>query len=286
MFKYVEIDVKFFLPGCVKLLQFCNIFVKDASNLSRFQRHEIIKYARTRLPIFMSQLHQLLQNIYGVISNLTVDEKTDLAVYLVPEIEISLEVLTDLVMEIKSSLEKMCKDLNPMKTGSETNYCGRSKDKMKSTRSRSGTRQGGQSGNDDVFTYTDGLFQNQPPVVTVGYEATSPKRYASSENDLKFVLYMYEVKKMRDIYGRISTALEIIQHKKLTFSDMTPINKQRTIHANLEQLILEMPSYIKKLEDVTDSIDEKIGWKEFKFCFKLATSQIVSFFFVYIYHDE
>lgn len=236
----------------------------------------------------MSQIHQLLQNIYGVISNLSVDEKTDLAVYLVPEIEISLEVITDLVMEIKSSLEKMCKDLNPMNVSAATGnkHCSRTKEKSTKTssRSRSGTRQsvggagviGGQCGNDDVFSYGgDSLFQTPPPVVTMGYEATSPKRYTSSENDLKFVLYMYEVKKMRDIYGRISTALEIIEHKKVTFSDMSSINKQRTVHGNLEQLILEMPSYIKKLEEVTDSIDEKIGWKEFKFCFKLATSQIV-----------
>lgn len=56
------------------------------------------------------------------------------------------------------------------------------------------------------------------------------------------------------------------------------MDKQRTVHRNLEQLILEMPSYIRKLEEVSDSIDEKIGWKEFKFCFKLATSQIVSIF--------
>lgn len=63
---------------------------------------------------------------------------------------------------------------------------------------------------------------------------------------------------------------------RVSFKEMTTIDKQRTVHRNLEQLILEMPSYIRKLEEVSDSIDEKIGWKEFKFCFKLATSQIVS----------
>lgn len=221
----------------------------------------------------MSQFHQLLQNIFGVLSNLTVDEKTDLAVYLVPEIDTSLEVITNLIVEIKSSLEKMCKDLNPI---NNVENCGPrgggNKDKTNRTRLNS------QQGNDDNFTYNETLFQTAP-VVSVSFEPTSPKRYANSENDLKFVLYMYEVKKMRDIYGRITTALEIIQHKKYTFSDMTSINKQRTVHGNLEQLILEMPSYIKKLEDLTDTMDEKIGWKEFKFCFKLATSQIVSSFF-------
>jgi len=40
------------------------------------------------------------------------------------------------------------------------------------------------------------------------------QRLSSAENDLKFVLYMYEVRKMRDIYGRIVAALEIIKDKK------------------------------------------------------------------------
>lgn len=40
------------------------------------------------------------------------------------------------------------------------------------------------------------------------------KRYENSANNLKFVLYMYEVKKMRDIYGRVTMALDIVQQKK------------------------------------------------------------------------
>lgn len=40
------------------------------------------------------------------------------------------------------------------------------------------------------------------------------KRYENSSNNLKFVLYMYEVKKMRDIYGRVTMILDIVQQKK------------------------------------------------------------------------
>lgn len=71
------------------MLQFCNIFVKDAQGMSRYQRHEIIKYVRSRLPIFLAQCHQLMQNILCILSNLTSDEKTELVVYLVPEVETS-----------------------------------------------------------------------------------------------------------------------------------------------------------------------------------------------------
>lgn len=72
--------------GCAKVLQFCNIFVKDDFGMTRHQRHEIIKYIRSRLPIFLAQCHQLLQNIQCILSNLTDDEKTELVVYLVPEV--------------------------------------------------------------------------------------------------------------------------------------------------------------------------------------------------------
>lgn len=54
--------------------------------MSRQQRHEIIKYVRSRLPIFLVQTHQLLQNIMYILANLTDDEKTKLVVFLVPEV--------------------------------------------------------------------------------------------------------------------------------------------------------------------------------------------------------
>lgn len=54
--------------------------------MSRYQRHEIIKYVRSRLPIFLAQCHQLMQNILCILSNLTDEEKTELVVYLVPEV--------------------------------------------------------------------------------------------------------------------------------------------------------------------------------------------------------
>lgn len=54
-----------------------------------------------------------------------------------------------------------------------------------------------------------------PPIGLTLYDNPNEKqRLMSAENDLKFVLYMYEVRKMRDIYGRISAALDIIRDKK------------------------------------------------------------------------
>lgn len=56
------------------------------------------------------------------------------------------------------------------------------------------------------------------------------------------------------------------------------LSKRSTINQNLEQLIIDIPAYILIMENLSDRVDEKLGWKEFKFCFKLATSQIVSMF--------
>lgn len=95
----------------MKLLQFCNIFTKDAATFTRHQRHEIIKYVRSRMPVFLSQVHQLLQNVNTVLRSLTTDEKNDLVSYLVPEITYTLEVLIAAISEIKNSLEKVCKVL-------------------------------------------------------------------------------------------------------------------------------------------------------------------------------
>lgn len=37
---------------------------------------------------------------------------------------------------------------------------------------------------------------------------------SAAATNLKFVLYIYEVKKMKDIYGRVTMALEIVQEKR------------------------------------------------------------------------
>lgn len=81
--------------------------MKEASNISRQQRHEIIKFARSRMPILASQIHQLLKNIYDVLSRLSPEKKSELATFLVPHIEITFDRMTNLIGDIKTSLEKM-----------------------------------------------------------------------------------------------------------------------------------------------------------------------------------
>ncbi|XP_034671670.1 uncharacterized protein LOC117903570 isoform X2 [Drosophila subobscura] len=252
--------------GCAKVLQFCNIFITDATHthMTRYQKNEIVKYIRSRIPIFMSQVQQLLRNVLGVFVGLTVEEKADLVNYLVPEIESTLFVLTAVIEEIKNSLEIMCKDLK----------C-----------SHLELPQQQQQAEDAIvmqlhYVESSGADpsprprRGAPVGLTLYDNHTDKKRLSSAENDLKFVLYMYEVRKMRDIYGRIVAALDIINDKKTTFCEMDFLSKISTINQNMEQLIVDIPAYIFIVENLSDRLDDKLGWKEFKFCFKLATSQI------------
>lgn len=71
--------------GFVLFLQLSQIFSKD-NFLNRFQRNEIIKFVKSRVPIMISQLHQMLHNIMVIIKSLQQDEREDLVVYLVPEV--------------------------------------------------------------------------------------------------------------------------------------------------------------------------------------------------------
>ncbi|KAH8356558.1 hypothetical protein KR200_002862 [Drosophila serrata] len=248
--------------GCAKVLQFCNIFITDATHMTRYQKNEIVKYIRTRIPIFMSQTQQLLRNVLGVFVGLSVDEKAELVNYLVPEIESTLFVLTAVIEEIKNSLEIMCNDLKcshldlPLQQQQEDEAIVM------------------QLQFPDAGDPSPRPRRGAPVGLTLYDNLTDKQRLSSAENDLKFVLYMYEVRKMRDIYGRIVAALEIIKDKKSTYCDMDFLSKSSTINQNLEQLIMDIPAYIFIVENLSDRLDDKLGWKEFKFCFKLATSQI------------
>jgi hypothetical protein len=59
---------------------------------------------------------------------------------------------------------------------------------------------------------------------------------------------------------------------------MNLAEKQSCIRINMDHLLIEIPIVIERLEDLARDMDDKFGWKEFKFCFKFVTSHIVRFF--------
>lgn len=57
---------------------------------------------------------------------------------------------------------------------------------------------------------------------------------------------------------------------------MNEAEKLSCMNINMDQLLYEIPNVIERIEDLSRNMDDKFGWKEFKFCFKFATSHIVS----------
>jgi hypothetical protein len=170
--------------GFTLFLQLSQIFSKDTF-LNRFQRNEIIKFIKSRVPTFISQLHQLLQNVLVIMKSLQKEEKDDLVTYLVPEVKfkyfpvkfkiksnffhlqiiIALDITTDLLENLKKSFEMICQSMQ-----GEQEDDGKRGDK-----------------------------NNSASVV---------------DKDLKFFLHVCEVKKLHDIYGKVNSILEVIQHKQ------------------------------------------------------------------------
>lgn len=125
-------------------------------------------------------------------------------------------------------------------------------------------------------------------------EKSQSQSASAVDKDLKFFLHVCEVKKLHDIYGKVNSILEILQHKqwvmqiyllaldlretllRLTFKNMNQTEKQNCISINMDHVLIEIPIVIERLEDLSKNMDDKFGWKEFKFCFKFATSHIVS----------
>jgi hypothetical protein len=161
--------------GCVRFLKLSQIFSKDTTILNRYQRNEIIKFIKTRIPIFISQIHQLMQNILIIFKSLHSDEKDELVVYLVTTTSTTLETTTVLLADLKNSLGDICKSLN----------------KSKERR-------------DDPQENTFNAFSNNKISMAANVV----------DKDLKLFLHVCEVKKMHDIFSKVSSILEVIEHKK------------------------------------------------------------------------
>lgn len=73
-----------------KLLLLCDLFTKRKSELSREERHEIIRYAKSRLPVFMAQLQKFLHAVKVTFSSMTAKHRNEVAEYLVPEVSCNL----------------------------------------------------------------------------------------------------------------------------------------------------------------------------------------------------
>ncbi|KYB25250.1 uncharacterized protein LOC100141518 [Tribolium castaneum] len=205
----------------VKLLLLCDLFTKRKNELSREERHEIIRYAKSRLPIFLMQLQRFLQALKNTFSSMSAAQRLEVATFLVPEIEIILDTVSTLIVQVEKALTQIIQVLSP----------------NDSSKNKSGVGE------------------------MLG-------------KSLRNVLHIRELTKLENFHEHITCSLGLLLHKKENFNDMSSAQKVRSIARNLEQLIEELPIFLLRLEDVTAAFDEKLEWREFKFCFKVGTSKV------------
>ncbi|KAJ8954724.1 hypothetical protein NQ318_011417 [Aromia moschata] len=205
----------------VKLLLLCDLFTKRKNELSKNERHEIIRYAKSRLPIFLTQLTQFLQALKNTFSSMTPAQRVEIAIFLVPEIEVILDTISMLIVHVEKVLQQIIQGLFTPDSAKCKSNMG------------------------DMLTKT-----------------------------LRNLLHIRELTKLNTFHEHITCSLGLLVHKKENFNQMSSSQKMRSIARNLEQLIDELPIFLIRLEETASAFDEKLEWRDFKFCFKVGTSKV------------
>ncbi|XP_028395642.1 uncharacterized protein LOC114519665 isoform X2 [Dendronephthya gigantea] len=86
---------------------FCEIFTKYKNEMTRDERHDIIKSLKSRLLAVKDKLRQCSDLFLESLASLTLEEQKDLARFLVPEVDNAVEVGTKLAMDGKDALDKI-----------------------------------------------------------------------------------------------------------------------------------------------------------------------------------
>ncbi|KAJ8319380.1 hypothetical protein KUTeg_004471, partial [Tegillarca granosa] len=72
--------------ACSKLVIVCDLFARRSGELPQEERHGIIKYARSRLPVFIKQLREFFEAFKYQVSFMEATQKREIATYLLPEL--------------------------------------------------------------------------------------------------------------------------------------------------------------------------------------------------------
>nr|XP_006812477.1 PREDICTED: uncharacterized protein LOC100370394 [Saccoglossus kowalevskii] len=203
-----------------KFLTLCDLFSRRKGEFSREERHEIIKYARTRLPVFLSQLSRLLEVCRQQFSqHLTPSQRQEIAIYLIPEIETSLDMLSKIVIDARTAIEQ---------------------------------------------------------VITASNTLEKQKKHKGDAlgRTIRNALHMKELVKLRKFHERTTTEFMNLLHKRDNFALLTQNEKVISVVRNMEQIIEEFPQYLKRIDLLASTIEEKLTWKEWKYLFKFGSSRV------------
>uniref|UniRef100_T1JPJ0 BTB domain-containing protein n=1 Tax=Strigamia maritima TaxID=126957 RepID=T1JPJ0_STRMM len=236
-----------------KLLLVCDLYSKRKHELSRQERHDIIKNAKSSLPEFMDQLRKFLEVIRQTFGDLCSSQRQNIACYLVPEIESTLDLVSELAVDTKSALEHM---INVSGPGDKSGCPERNKRIVGEVLSR------------------------------------SLKNVSETREKKKYALHMRELMKLKSFNEKITISFTNLLQKRENFNDMTSANKVRSIANNLAcldevhnivlyllfavtmQVCWQIPVFLLRLEEIMSALKHKLTWKEWKYYFKLGTSKV------------
>lgn len=228
--------------GVAKFVVLCHLITTRKKELTCDERSEIIRYAKSRLPMFLKQLHQLLKVIKSTFSGMTSVQRFDIATYIVPEIELVLDVVSAIALDIKTAMEQIINDIcphvhlhppaDPQNSRSESSF---STDGISNLRANAENVQDG-----DILT-----------------------------SSLNAILTLKEISKLRRFHQWMTFSLAWLLQRRENFHEMSSVNKVRSVVRNLDQLLEELPVFLLRLQEV----DDKLEWREFKFVFTIAASK-------------
>ncbi|XP_041473514.1 uncharacterized protein LOC121422492 [Lytechinus variegatus] len=90
----------------MKVVMICDLFNKRKREMTKQERHDLMKYIKSRLPIFVKQLYKFYEVFKEQLTqDITPKQNDDLARYLVPEMNKCLDITTDMVEQGKDALE-------------------------------------------------------------------------------------------------------------------------------------------------------------------------------------
>lgn len=92
--------------ACAKFIILCDLFSKRKYELSKEERHDIMKYVKSRIPVFLNQMMTLMTTVMTHLQSLTLSQRVDIAGYLVPEMETILDTMSRFAVETRSALEE------------------------------------------------------------------------------------------------------------------------------------------------------------------------------------
>ena len=91
----------------LKIVQFCDLFVKYKPNLSKEDQKAVLLYAKDQLPLFCNQIIELYKALKCATSEMNASMRHDIASYFVPEIEELMSSITNFGLSVQDVHQKV-----------------------------------------------------------------------------------------------------------------------------------------------------------------------------------